>query len=302
MSLLLAVALMVRELRCAGSTRYNRTVSTTADLAAMLAGARWVALTGAGISTDSGIPDYRGPHARPTKPLLFDEFVASEAHRRRYWARAMVGWTSFGAARPNAGHLALSALSNRRLDGILTQNVDGLHQAAGSRNVTELHGTLSQVKCLSCGNAVSRDAMQKALQDANPGWRDRIPDPTQDFSSPERLRPDGDAEVEDWQWVRLVQCGVCGGILKPDVVFFGEAVPKDRIQSSLQQVDASDALVVAGSSLTVMSGLRYVRHAAAQGKPVAIINQGATRADDLAAVRLDAGTSQVLTELAETLS
>ncbi|WP_028709191.1 NAD-dependent protein deacetylase [Propionicicella superfundia] len=273
------------------------------DLTSLLRDARWVALTGAGISTDSGIPDYRGPHARPTKPLMFQEFLSSEAHRRRYWARAMVGWTTIGSAQPNAGHRALAGLTDRRLRGIITQNVDGLHQAAGSDGVVELHGTLAQVRCLSCGAIVARESMLEALEDANPGWRDRLPQPpdSPDYRTPERLRPDGDAEVTDWQWVRLVSCGVCGGILKPDVVFFGESVPSPRVQLSYSMVDDADALVVAGSSLTVMSGLRFVRHAAKVGKPVAIINRGPTRADELAVVRLDAGTSEVLTALERSL-
>jgi NAD-dependent SIR2 family protein deacetylase len=277
--------------------------ATSADLAALLRGARWTALTGAGISTDSGIPDYRGPDARPAKPMMFQDFVSSEAHRRRYWARAMVGWTTISAAHPNAGHRALARLADRRLGGIITQNVDGLHQAAGSDRVVELHGTLTQVRCLTCGNVVSREVMLSALEDANPGWRDRLPEPAQSpaYRSPERLRPDGDAEVADWEWVRLVACGVCGGILKPDVVFFGESVPLPRVRSSFDLVDEADALVVAGSSLTVMSGLRFVRHAAKRGLPVAIINRGPTRADDLAAVRIDAGTSDVLADLERTL-
>lgn len=278
--------------------------TTATDLAALLRDARWTALTGAGISTDSGIPDYRGPDARPTKPMMFQDFISSEAHRRRYWARAMVGWTTISSARPNAGHRALARLADRRLGGIITQNVDGLHQAAGSDQVVELHGTLTQVRCLSCGTVVSREVMLRALEDANPGWRDLLPEPTQSpaYRSPERLRPDGDAEVTEWEWVRLVSCGVCGGILKPDVVFFGESVPAPRVRSGFDLVDASDALVVAGSSLTVMSGLRFVRHAAKRGVPVAIINRGPTRADDLAAVRIDAGTSEVLTDLERTLA
>ncbi len=278
-------------------------MSSTSDLRALLAAAKWVALTGAGVSTDSGIPDYRGPQTRPAKPMQYSEFVGSQAHRRRYWARAMLGWKAFGAARPNAGHRALAALANRRLSGIITQNVDGLHQAAGSADVLEMHGSIARVVCLQCGLVIDRGLMQLALQRANPGWREYLPpitDGTQ-FVSPERLRPDGDAEVDQWEWVRLVDCGACGGMLKPDVVFFGESVPKDRVQAAYDLVAGADVLVVAGSSLTVMSGLKYVRHHAAQGKPVALINRGPTRADDLATVKLEEGTSEVLSELAATL-
>lgn len=285
---------------------YNRrvsTLSTPSDLRALLTGASWVALTGAGISTDSGIPDYRGPQARPAKPMLYDEFVGSEAHRRRYWARSMLGWTVMDTARPNAGHKALAALSDRRLRGIVTQNVDGLHQAAGSADVLELHGSIARVVCLDCLTPIDRDVMQQALEDANPGWRDYL-SPAMHGSqnlSPERLRPDGDAEIAEWQWVRLVTCGVCGGMLKPDVVFFGEPVPRARSRQAYGLVDSADVLVVAGSSLTVMSGLKYVRHHVSHGKPVALINRGPTRADEIATIKIEAGTSEVLTELAATL-
>ncbi len=269
----------------------------------LLSGARWMALTGAGMSTDSGIPDYRGPNARPSKPMMFDEFTSSEAQRRRYWARAMVGWPTLRNARPNDGHRALARLSAAGLTGILTQNVDGLHQAAGSEHVIELHGTLARVRCLRCGTPVSRDAMLQALESANPQWREHLPQPVFDpeYRTPERLRPDGDAEVQDWHWVRLVTCGVCGGILKPDVVFFGETVPADRVRAGYAMVDDADVVVVAGSSLTVMSGLRFVRYAAKQGKPIVIINRGPTRGDELAQVRLEAGTSAVLSDLVAAL-
>lgn len=278
-------------------------MAKTSDLRALLTGASWLALTGAGISTDSGIPDYRGPNARPAKPMLYQEFVGSDAHRRRYWARAMLGWQSFGSARPNAGHRALAELADRRLTGIVTQNVDGLHQAAGSPDVLEIHGSIGRVVCLQCGTVTDRQLMQQALQDANPRWREFLPPATNsaENSSPERLRPDGDAEVSEWRWMRLVDCDRCGGMLKPDVVFFGESVPKDRVRDAFALLSAADVLVVAGSSLTVMSGLKYVRHHAAQGKPVALINRGPTRADDLATVRLEQGTSEVLSELAHTL-
>jgi NAD-dependent SIR2 family protein deacetylase len=283
---------------------YNGWVSSTSDLAALLRDLRWVALTGAGLSTDSGLPDYRGPDARPTKPLLFDEFTGSAAHRRRYWARAMVAWGTFAAVHPNPGHAALARLSAHGLTGIITQNVDGLHQSAGSRNVLELHGTLFHVRCLDCDLLVHRHVVQDALEQANPGWRDRLPSPPDsgDYATPERLRPDGDAEVDDWRWLRLVECGACGGMLKPDVVFFGESVPKQRVRAGYELVDGAEALVVAGSSLTVMSGLRFVRHAAKDGKPIAIINRGPTRGDDVATLKIEAGTSESLDALAAALA
>lgn len=282
---------------------YTRDMSSTHDLADLLGGTRWVALTGAGISTDSGIPDYRGPNARPASPMLYDDFTGSSAQRRRYWARSMVGWQTFRSVHPNPGHYALAQLRDHGLMGVITQNVDGLHQAAGSDRVIELHGSLARVRCLNCGTTITRDEMQAALLAANPSWEGQLPYPPDSphYRSPERLRPDGDAEVDDWSWVSVVSCHICGGMWKPDVVFFGESVPRQRSTDSFTMIDAADALLVAGSSLTVMSGLKYVRHAAKRGLPVAILNQGQTRADEIATVRIDGGISPVLTELAELL-
>ncbi|SMO50356.1 NAD-dependent protein deacetylase [Propioniciclava tarda] len=259
------------------------------DLAALLSGRRWLALTGAGMSTDSGIPDYRGNGSRPYNPILFNEFLKRPEERRRYWARSMQGWRSFGVAQPNAGHLALATLGA----AVITQNVDGLHQAAGSSDVLDLHGRIDSVACLECGRLSHRAALQRRLEAANPGVDGTIPAGTAE------VRPDGDAAVDDWHDFVVVACEDCGGVLKPDVVMFGESVPPPRVADAYARVDAAEALVVLGSSLTVMSGLRFVRHAARHGTPIAIVNRGATRADDLADVRLHAGTSETLTALAD---
>ena len=272
----------------------------TAELVRLLRGRRWVALTGAGISTDSGIPDYRGAGSRPTSPIQYGDFLRSADVRRRYWARSLLGFRSFGRARPNAGHRALAALSDHGLTTVITQNVDGLHGAGGSPSVLELHGRIDRVICLGCAAPSSRTALQARLEAANPGLPGELAAGKAEMDDG-RLRPDGDAVVESWGDFVVVPCTVCGGVLKPDVVFFGESVPAPRVADAYAAVDAAEALLVAGSSLTVMSGLRFVRHAARTGKPVAIVNRGATRGDELAVVRLDAGCSDVLTELMSAL-
>lgn len=260
-------------------------------LAGLLAGRRWVALTGAGISTDSGIPDYRGPGASRATPIQYADFVHRADARRRYWARSMMGYRSFGAALPNDGHRALARLGVP----IITQNVDSLHVAAGSRRVVDLHGLIDRVVCLACGDRTPRARLQRRLEVANPLVTGTIP------AGQAELRPDGDADVEDPEDFVIPACERCAGVLKPDVVFFGESVPLPRVQECYELVDVSGALVVAGSSLAVMSGLRFVRHAVRRGIPVAIVNHGATRGDELADVRVSAGTSQTLTALADTL-
>ena len=269
------------------------------DLVSMLAGRRWVALTGAGVSTDSGIPDYRGPSAPRSTPMMYDEFVSDEANRRRYWARSMLGWQSFGRAVPNSGHHALVGAAG--LTGVVTQNVDGLHEAAGSAPVVDLHGRIDRVVCLSCRTYSPRADLQHRLQILNPDVDGYLPAGAAELDSA-RLRPDGDAEVDHWQDFRIAPCEACGGVLKPDVVFFGESARREVVDQAYELVDAVDALVVLGSSLTVMSGLRFVRHAARRGAPVAIVNRGPTRGDDLATVRLDAGTSETLLALREAWS
>jgi len=264
------------------------------DLVSLVDGRRWVTLTGAGVSTDSGIPDYRGPSAPPSSPMMYDEFVSDEANRRRYWARSMLGWQSFGRALPNDGHRALVGAPG--LAGVITQNVDGLHEAAGSERVVDLHGRIDRVVCLSCRTYSPRADLQARLQELNPGVDGYLPAGAAELDAA-RLRPDGDAVVDHWQDVRVPSCEVCGGVLKPDVVFFGESARREVVAAAYELVDSADALVVLGSSLTVMSGLRFVRHAARLGKPVAIINRGPTRGDDRATVRMDAGTTETLLAL-----
>lgn len=263
------------------------------SLAELIGGRRWTALTGAGFSTDSGIPDYRGPNSIKATPMQYAEFVHSDAARQRYWARSYLGWRRIGRAQPNAGHQALVELEEHGLLGVITQNVDGLHSAAGSATVIDLHGRVSDVVCLDCRSTTSRLEVQQRLAVLNPGVTDDI-----DLGHAE-LRPDGDAHVEDWHTFVLAECVACGGRLKPDVVFFGESVPKPRVEHAYALVEAAEVLLVAGSSLTVMSGLRFVRHASKQGKPVVIINQGETRGDEHATLKLDAGCSQTLVALVE---
>ncbi len=259
-------------------------------------GRRWVVLTGAGVSTDSGIPDYRGPNARPASPMMFGEFAGSAEARRRYWARSFQGWQQIGVARPNPGHQALVRLEAAGLAGVVTQNVDGLHEEAGSSRVIDLHGRIDQVICLDCGLRVSRATVQDQLERLNPGIG-----PAEQLEHAE-LRPDGDAVVADWDDFVLVDCERCGGRLKPDVVFFGESVPRDRVADAYALVDEGEVLVVAGSSLTVMSGLRFVRHIWKAGRPVIIINRGVTRGDEFATIKIDDGTSEVLGRLSDQLT
>ena len=253
-------------------------------------------LSGAGLSTESGIPDYRGPTglALRATPMTYQTFTGSAAARRRYWARSHVGWRRIARAAPNDGHRAVAELGRRGLlTGIITQNVDGLHQAAGAIDVTELHGSLHRVVCLSCGQRTSRADLERRLEDANPGWDSAA------VSGPATIKPDGDAALADEaaESFRVVDCSACQGVLKPDVVFFGENVPPQRVQACYAMVENASALVVLGSSLTVMSGLRYVRHAAKLRLPVVIVNQGPTRGDQYATASLDAPLGQTLTAL-----
>jgi NAD-dependent SIR2 family protein deacetylase len=251
-------------------------------------------LSGAGLSTESGIPDYRGPsgQARRGQPMTYQAFTGSAAARQRYWARSHLGWRHVTGATPNAGHRAVAALERHGLlGGIITQNVDGLHQAAGASAVTELHGSLHQVVCLSCWTRTSRLALDERLRAANPDWS----------AAGAAVHPDGDVALEETAGFVVAHCGECGGILKPDVVFFGENVPRDRVAACFELVSSASALVVLGSSLTVMSGFRYVRHAAALGIPVVIVNQGATRGDELAVATLDAPLGVTLAAAARSL-
>nr|WP_274387423.1 NAD-dependent protein deacetylase [Salsipaludibacter albus] len=246
-------------------------------------------LTGAGISTASGIPDYRGVtgRARPATPMRHADFVGSADNRRRYWARSLVGWKTFGDIEPNRGHRAVAALESAGLvDRVITQNVDGLHQSAGSREVVELHGTLATVSCLHCGQQFPRADLQVELRRRNPDFVQR----------PGTVSADGDAHVADDRSFVVVDCR-CGGPLMPDVVFFGAGVPRPVVQRCYRMVEECDALVVLGSSLFVWSGLRFVRHAARHDRPVAIVNHGPTRADELATVRLDDDLTTVLEQV-----
>jgi NAD-dependent SIR2 family protein deacetylase len=248
-----------------------------------------VVLTGAGLSTDSGIPDYRGPGSRARQPMTYQEFVSGPEARRRYWARSHLGWGRMRHASPNAGHRALAALDT---DLLITQNVDGLHEAAGSRRVVALHGRIADVVCLSCRRTTSRAALASRMVSANPGYAAQ--------HAEVETRPDGDVELDDTGDFVVPDCSSCGGVLKPDVVFFGENVPPERVQRCYDAVDGltrDDALLVVGSSLTVMSGFRFVRRAAKAGTPVVIVNRGATRGDELAAAKVDAGCSEFLTAL-----
>ncbi|MBO0678186.1 NAD-dependent protein deacetylase [Mycolicibacterium sp. S2-37] len=267
------------------------------ELVGLLAGRRVAVLTGAGMSTDSGIPDYRGPDSPPSNPMTIRQFTSDPLFRQRYWARNHIGWRHMAATLPNAGHRALAALERLGvLTGLITQNVDLLHTKAGSRRVIDLHGTYAQVICLDCGHTMSRAALAEQLEAANPGFLERA-----ESVGGIAVAPDADAVVDDTAEFGIVDCPVCDGMLKPDIVYFGESVPKERVERAYAVVDAADALLVAGSSLTVFSGYRFVRYAAAQHKPVAIVNRGPTRGDDLATVKIDNGCSPILALLADEL-
>lgn len=268
-------------------------------LAELVAGGGVLALTGAGLSTDSGIPDYRGADGkRRFQPMTAQELLASPAARRRYWARSYVGWPRFAAAEPNDGHRAVAALQHAGLVGpVITQNVDGLHQAAGARNVVELHGSLTHVVCMHCGERYERSTVDAWLQLANPDF---------DRSADGPLRPDGDVAIAESLigGFRLVHCVVCGSdLLKPDVVMFGESVPKPLVEHCFAQVHAARAVLVLGSSLAVMSGYRFIRRAVREHIPVAVVTHGWTRAtDEEVSVRVDAPLGVTLTELADALT
>lgn len=264
------------------------------ELVGLLRGRRVAVLTGAGMSTDSGIPDYRGPDSPPSNPMTIRQFTSDPLFRQRYWARNHIGWRRMEQTRPNAGHRALAALErDGSVTGLITQNVDLLHTKAGSRVVVNLHGTYAHVVCLDCGHTMTRAALAELLEAANPGFLERA-----ESVGGIAVAPDADAVVNDTATFRIVDCPVCGGMLKPDIVYFGENVSKPVVERAFSIVDEADALLVAGSSLTVYSGFRFVRHAASRGMPIAIVNRGRTRGDDLATVKLDNGCSPILTLLA----
>lgn len=254
----------------------------------LFSGKQVLALTGAGISTDSGIPDYRGEGRVQKHPLTFDEFMGSERNRARYWARSFVGFRRIEKAQINPGHIALAQAENSdQLMGIITQNVDGLHQKAGSQKVIELHGRLDQIACVGCGKRISRAEMDELILDLNP-----LLTQIQEVE----FSPDGDAEIEVADDFKVPNCS-CGLHFKPDVVFFGEQVPKSRVELAESWVAQAEAVLVAGSSLTVNSGLRLVKQAINQGKPAVVVNLGPTKADSLVSVKINHSTSVVLKEL-----
>ena len=259
-------------------------------LADLLDGRRSLVLTGAGVSTDSGIADYRGPDRLvvPT-PMTIQQLRSSPEAVQRYWARAHLGWSRMGHAEPNATHHALVQWQrDERLVGIITQNVDGLHERAGHREVVDLHGRIDRVVCMDCGDRTPREAVQARHDRLNPGWS----------AQTVVHGPDGDVQLDDTSDFVVAPCLVCGGRLRPDVVFFGDSVPKPLVEHCFELVARADVLVVMGSSLQVMSGLRFVRRAAALGTPVVIVNRGSTRGDHLADLKLDAGCAETLGALA----
>ncbi len=246
-------------------------------------------LSGAGVSTGSGIPDYRDRNGdwKHSQPIQYGEFMASEPARRRYWARSYIGWRRFSGARPNPAHHALARLEDAgKVDTVITQNVDRLHSAAGNQKVIDLHGDLSKVRCTSCDAITERSDFQAALEDANGGWT----------AEAKHYRADGDAELVDNAEADFTVpgCRACNGIQKPDVVMFGENVPRERVEEAMNAVERADALLVVGSSLMVFSGFRFARRAGELEKPVAIVNRGRTRADNIAGLKLEEDCAQVL--------
>jgi NAD-dependent SIR2 family protein deacetylase len=266
-------------------------------LCELVRGKAVLALTGAGVSTESGIPDYRSPQAlaRPRRPIQGPEFVRSEGVRKRYWARSALGWERMRMAQPNTGHRALASLERGGVVArVITQNVDRLHHRAGSRNVTELHGALAEVACLACGAVEDRDAVQARILASNPEWLSQVV-PT---------APDGDADIGADRMDAFVvpSCTRCGGVIKPRVVFFGDNVPRAIVDEAFAAVDASELLLVAGSSLAVFSGFRLLRHAAQRGLPIAIVNRGPVRGEEHAVVKVEGSTGATLAALAVALT
>jgi NAD-dependent SIR2 family protein deacetylase len=254
---------------------------------------RLFVVTGAGISTDSGIPDYRDGQGswKRSPPMTLQTFMSGPPARARYWARGMIGWRHFSSVQPNVAHRALAALEHAgRVELLLTQNVDGLHEAAGSINVVDLHGRLDRVRCMQCGDISTRQAMQQRLQDANPAWMALQAD----------IAPDGDADLDgvDFSTFEIPPCTVCGGILKPDVVFFGENVPRARVDTAWAHLARADAMLVVGSSLMVYSGYRFVLEASRRGLPIASVNLGVTRADALLTLKVELPCAEALASYA----
>ena len=256
---------------------------------ARIVGKRVFVLTGAGLSTDSGIPDYRGQGRVAKHPMTYDTFMGSELAQKRYWARSYVGWSRISSALPNPGHIALAkAEAQGRIRALVTQNVDGLHQEAGSKSVIDLHGRLDRVVCMGCKDSIARIEMDSFLKELNP-------DITKDVSV--EFTPDGDAEIEGTENFLVPSCTKCNGVYKPDVVFFGESVPSARVELALNLLEDSDILLVAGTSLTVNSGYRFAKQASKTQKPIVVVNLGPTRADHLANAKIEANTSLALERL-----
>lgn len=274
--------------------RQNEAQADLELLHALLFGRRFVVLSGAGISTESGIPDYRSPESlkKARKPVQYREFIDHAPIRARYWARSFLGWPRLAQAKPNEAHRALASMERQsdRLLGIITQNVDGLHFAAGSRSVLELHGALARVRCLACGQLEARDALQARLLELNPHFFG---------AEPRALEPDGDAELgaETSASFRVADCGACGGLLKPDIVFFGENTAKSLVEQAFSLLFEAELLLVLGSSLSVFSGFRFVRRASEKGIPVAIVNLGPTRGDALCRLKVEARLGDFLPRL-----
>ncbi|WP_223356514.1 MULTISPECIES: Sir2 family NAD-dependent protein deacetylase [unclassified Leifsonia] len=264
------------------------------DTVALLAGRRFAVLTGAGVSTDSGIPDYRGEGAPTRTPMTFQQFLADDRYRKRYWAGSHLGYRRFAAAHPNDGHRALAALESAGVaNGVITQNVDGLHKQAGSQRVVDLHGSMDRVLCLVCGQVFAREAITARIDAANP-WLDT--------EGAVEIAPDGDAIVTDVDAFEVPDCTVCGGRLKPDVVFFGEFIPAEKYREASALVRSSDALLIAGSSLVVNSGIRLLEEARRRKLPIVIVNRGETKGDLRATIKLEGGTTETLVELSRRLA
>jgi NAD-dependent SIR2 family protein deacetylase len=270
----------------AGATVPNAELDAAVTL---LRGRRIALLTGAGLSTDSGIPDYRGEGAPVRSPMKFSQFLGDQNYRKRYWAGSHLGWKRFAAAAPNSGHVAVADLESAGIiNGVITQNVDGLHLRAGSQRVVDLHGSMDRVRCLTCGQYYARSDIAARLAAANP-WID-------DDARVE-LSPDGDVQIESVEDFVVPDCSVCGGLLKPDVVFFGEFVPLEKFTEASALVQTAEAFIVAGSSLMVNSGIRLLDQAVKRKLPVVVINRGVTKGDSRAAVKIEAGTSETLVSL-----
>jgi NAD-dependent SIR2 family protein deacetylase len=268
------------------------------SLANFLAQSRSLAvLSGAGVSTASGIPDYRDRDGnwKHAEPIQYQDFVTNPGARKRYWTRSYLGWQRFSKARPNAAHYALADLETTgKVESLITQNVDRLHSAAGSRRVIDLHGDLGKVRCLRCKQTRDRVSYQQDLRDANPGWHAEV------F----RYKPDGDADLanDSHHDFSVPECVACGGVVKPDVVMFGESVPSERVDEATSAIDRAHALLVVGSSLMLFSGFRFARQAREQCKPIAIINHGRTRADDIAELKVEADCGEALSSALGLLS